>query len=150
MKPEDLNSDQLVSVKSKEFDAVISFARTALKIPILINGGAAIAILALIGNTWGKNIGNTWGKNSITTDLAGSLLFFSIGVFVAAVSTGVSYLTQFLFQMCEKENDFRKARKLQLTAIILVIISYILFMVGAWWAYDTFSSMPRSVLKIMK
>ncbi len=131
-----LNADQIVSVKSKEFDAVISFAQTALKIPILINGGAAIAILALMGNTW--------SESSITTDLAGSLLLFSIGVFMAAISTGVLYLTQYLFLASEKIEDFKKAQKLQLTAIILVIISYILFMFGAWWAYDTFSSVPGS------
>ncbi len=129
-----LNADQIVSVKSKEFDAVISFAQTALKIPILINGGAAIAILALVSNTW--------SENSITTDLAGSLLYFSIGVLMAAIGSGSAYIAQLLFlRVCGQED---RANKWQLTAIICIIISYILFMFGAWWAYDTFSSLKPS------
>ncbi len=136
MKPEDSETDQerdiFVSAKSKEFDAVISFAQTALKVPILINGGAAIAILALIGNTW--------SKNSITTNLAGSLLFFSIGVLVAAIGSGAAYIAQ-LFFLRGKEGS---AGGWQLTAIVFVIISYILFMFSVWWAYDTFSTLKTT------
>ncbi len=140
MKPEGLNTDQMVSVKSKEFDAVISFAQTALKVPILINGGAAIAILALVGNIW--------KENRLTVDLAGSLLFFSIGVLIAAIGSGAAYLAQLLFLRVRGTEEDKamesKAEKWQLAAIILVMISYILFMFGAWWAFDTFSTLKSS------
>ena len=134
MKPEDCKTDKerdiFVSVKSKEFDAVISFAQTALKIPILINGGAAIAMLALIGNTW--------GENSLTADLAKSLLFFSIGVFMAAIGTGVTYLAQCRFH---QDNEDIMAHVCRYLAIACIVISYTLFMLGACWAYSTFSTL---------
>ncbi len=117
--------------KGAEFNAVISFAQTALKIPILINGGAAIAILALMGNTWNE-------KNSLAADLAFSLLFFSIGVFVVAIGTGLSYLAQYRFQYVGEGDT--TAHVFRWAAIVFIIISYILFMFGAWWAFDTFST----------
>jgi uncharacterized membrane protein YidH (DUF202 family) len=140
MELEDFETEQervaFISAKLEEFKAVISLAQTALKIPILINGGAAIAILALMGNTW--------SENSLTTDIAESLLFFSIGVLMAAIGSGAAYLAQLIFLRVRGTEDKAtedKANKWQCTAIICVIISYILFMVGAWWAYDTFSTL---------
>jgi hypothetical protein len=111
--------------KRAEFNAVISLGQTALKIPLLINGGAAIAILALVGNTW--------KEKSLTADLAWSLLFFSIGVFMIALGSGASYISQGNFSE-EKGGGWRW----RLTAIILVVISYILFMFGSCWAFHAF------------
>ena len=138
MIPEPLNTDQIVSLKSKEFDAVISLAQTALKSSILINGGAAIAILALMGNTW--------SENSITADLAESLLFFSIGVLLAVISSGAAYLSQILFLRVFGEEDKTtegRGKKLQLISIILVIVSYILFTFGALEARSAFSDLEK-------
>lgn len=122
-----------ISGKLEEFKAVISLAQTALKIPILINGGAAIAMLALIGNTW--------SENNLTADLAKSLLFFSFGVLMAAIGTGVSYLAQYRFQ---HKNEDIMAHICRYSAIASVVISYILFMVGACWAYSAFSTLKSS------
>ncbi len=132
MKFEDCKTEQernaFISSKLEEFKATISLAQTALKIPILINGGAAIAILALIGNTW--------NGNSLAADLAKSLLFFSFGVLVAAIGTGVSYLTQYRFQYEDKDITGHICRY---AAIAGVVSSYIFFLAGACWAYFVFS-----------
>lgn len=143
MEPEDFETDleknAFISGKLEEFNAVISLAQTALKIPILINGGAAIAILALVSNTW--------KENSLTAGLALSLLFFSIGVLVAAIGSGAAYLAQLIFlRVCGPEDKATesKAKKWQLAAIICVVISYILFMLGAWWSYSAFSTLKSA------
>ncbi|MGR3219179.1 MAG: hypothetical protein ACUZ8H_05085 [Candidatus Anammoxibacter sp.] len=48
------NAQQLQAVEM--FKSVISYGATALKSAILINGGAAVALLAFIGNIWNKGI----------------------------------------------------------------------------------------------
>ncbi len=128
----DLEKNAFILGKIEEFKSVISLAQTALKIPILINGGAAIAILALIGNTW--------SKNSLSTDLAKSLLFFSFGVLLAAIGTGVSYLTQYRFL---QKNEDTITHIFRYLVIACIIISYILFMAGSYWSYYTFSNLEN-------
>ena len=64
------------------FRSVIEHGRDALKAAILINGAAAVALLAFIGKIWSM-------KNSLSTadPLAYALLVFGSGVLFAGVSS---------------------------------------------------------------
>jgi hypothetical protein len=124
-----------VSGKIVEFNAVISFAVTALKTAILINGGAGIAILALAGKIW--------GDKNIVSYLAVSLLLFTFGVLAAAVGTGMSYLSQNGFLMAEKKEDYEKPEKFQRASIYCIIASYTLFALGSLWAGFVLSILIR-------
>jgi len=122
----DHDKSAFVSGKLGEFNAVITFAVHALKTAILINGGAAIAILALVGKIW--------ADKNIVSYLAASLLLFTIGVLAAAIGTGVSYLAQSGFLMAENEDDYKNPTKFQRAGICSVIVSYIAFALGSLWA----------------
>ena len=53
------------------------------------NGGAAVAILAFVGNAWAKGI-----VSDTLTSIAAALASFSFGVLSAAFAAGVAYLVQ--------------------------------------------------------
>ena len=80
MQPE----SELKTLKSIEhFKSVISMAELALKSSILVNGGAAVALLTFIGKV-------TSGDKSL---LVYGLLCFSIGVLFGAISVSYTHLT---------------------------------------------------------
>lgn len=110
-------------------NSVGAYAQTALKSSILINGGAAVALLAFIGNIWGL----PHGQGAIP-DIANATTLFTYGVLVSAVATGTGYLTQLYFY---KKNA--TARKLRIFSIILIIGSYIFFALGAKSAHNAFT-----------
>ena len=73
-------------------DAAIKVAEGTLRGGLLINGGAAVSVLAFIGSLATKDI--------ITvvqlTKIASSLVIFAVGVALAVLGMGLSYLTHFL------------------------------------------------------
>ncbi len=137
--PEQFKTDHektfYIKAKIEEFRAAMSFAQTALKISILINGGGAIAILAFLGNTW--------SKNNVTADLTESLSFFAYGIIAAAVGSGVAYLTQCNYLMAENKKQQKRAAWGRVAAITCIIISYVFFMFGAWGASSAFSDLKK-------
>jgi hypothetical protein len=99
---------------------VIEFGKAALQSAILINGGAAVAILAYLGKS-------ADAQHSV----ARGLLAFVFGVLGAAVGTGVAYVSQ-----CQYLSGKQCAgRCLRAIAMILVGVSYVLFGLGAWLSY---------------
>lgn len=70
-------------------NSIIEAGLSALKSVILINGGAAIALLAFLGNAWDKGI----QANGVLALIA-SLSLFSKGVFAGAVGMGFRYFSQ--------------------------------------------------------
>ena len=73
-------------------EAAIKASETALRTAILINGGAAVSVLAFIGGLASKDI----VKIDRLSDIASSLLIFALGVALAAAGLGFSYCTHFL------------------------------------------------------
>jgi len=67
--------------------SVITTGQSALKSSLLINGAAAVALLAFIGNIW--NI-----DPSVVAGIANALGFYVVGVLLAAVAAGVTYFSQ--------------------------------------------------------
>jgi len=72
-------------------EATIKAGEVAIKTVMLINGGAAVSVLAFIGGLVGQ--GRVTVKQM--TDVSGSLLWFAAGVALAALALAFSYLTNF-------------------------------------------------------
>lgn len=84
-------------------NAAMSFGSQALRVALLVNGGAAVALLAFVGHVSTKNIYDSVSVAVIETQrtllesLVVSLELFVFGVGFAAVSTVVAYLCQRLY-----------------------------------------------------
>ena len=106
------------------FRSTMQLAQAALKSSILINGGAAIAMLAFIGHIW-----NSGQFSSIQSQISGSLIWFLLGVFVSAVATGTGYVTQvFYFEF----QDNKIALRWRIISVVLIVFSYIFFLLGGY------------------
>jgi len=132
----DLNSWVASRQQQHEFNlemlrATITTGQTALKSSLLINGGAAVAMLAFVGNL----IGRKESHQGLLNFIPESLVCFVFGVLSAAIAAGCSYFSQAGYG-----GEFGKAsRKIgvigHLVAVIAVVASYVLFGRGAWLAY---------------
>lgn len=109
--------------------AVITLGQNAIKSAVLINGGAAVALLAFIGNIWSKESGV-----DVLAPLAGAMRYFTYGVLMAAMGSGATYCCQHLLQFRKRKPGFL----FQLIAIALVAASYYCFYTGAEWSYAAF------------
>jgi hypothetical protein len=67
-------------------------AQTALRTSVLINGGAAVSVLAFIGGLVGHGL-----KISELGDVAGTLVWFAGGAAAATLGLLLSYLTNFCY-----------------------------------------------------
>jgi len=120
-----------------KFQATVQSGQAALKSAFLINGGAAIALLAFIGNVWTKTQANVNG-------LGFPLLLYVFGVLFPAVASGLTYLSQYQYGKSVKDDDYfaRSARKINWAGIGFVILSYFLFAIATFFAYRFFVHMP--------
>jgi len=109
--------------------SVITYGQAALKSALLINGGAAAALLAFIGNIWAKNT-----PQAAVDSLTNSIIYFAFGVLSAAFGTGTTYLTQY----CYSVKWQRPAIWLHIATILIVLIAYGLFGKGSYDAYLAF------------
>lgn len=125
-----LDQDRRLAVYNTETQlglSVITLGQNALKSALLINGGAAVALLAFIGNIWDSGI----GKEPACL-LASALKFYAIGVLVAAVGNGATYCSQHFYQL-KKE---MAGLIFQYLAIFLVVAAYYFFYSGSMSSYD--------------
>ena len=121
------NAQQLHAVEM--FKSVIGYGSAALKSAILINGGAAVALLAFIGNIWSKEI-----AQAAVSHLTSAIAYFSFGVLAAAVGTASSYFTQYYYS----ENYQRTGIVFHTLTVAVVIGSYVLFSLGIIGSYESF------------
>jgi hypothetical protein len=117
--------------------AVISFGQVAIRSLVLINGGAAIAVLTFIGNF-------TQNQNSLMNELSYSLLSFCFGAAAAALVAGFAYVTQFLYDGFSKKAS-RIGTAFHILAVFFAIASFTLFIVGvltAFWGFQGTLQIP--------
>lgn len=81
------------SASLEMFKSVIEAGRTTLNALILMNGGAAVALLAFLGNSITKAPPD---PRLQLRSISLAMLLFVLGVGFAGVSMGMRYLTQFL------------------------------------------------------
>lgn len=112
------------------FKSIIATGQTALRTAILVNGGAAVATLAFMGNLLTSPT-----SRGYAADFAASLLMFTVGVLCPAVATGITYLCQKAYRC-----DHRKfGHALTSVACLLVVSGYALFLWACLNAYRAFS-----------
>lgn len=96
------------------------------------NGAAAVALLTFIGSIW--NI-----DPLVVSGIASALGFYVVGVLLAAIAAGVTYLSQAGF-----EREFGKCSHAigdwaRILAAILVLASYVSFGYASFLAYRVFT-----------
>ena len=103
------------------FNAGLVLGQNALKSVILINGGAAVALLAFIGHIWPKE------QPSQLIHLGGSLQWFVYGVFFAAVASGITYVTQIIYAVYFQRREtigFKSGLVLHGVVFLFAVTSY--------------------------
>jgi len=114
---------------------VITTGQSALKSALLINGGAAAALLAFVGGIWGKP-----EAKAALPNIAYGLSLFVWGVLSAACASGATYLSQAGFNGELGKRSQAVGEIARGLAIACVIAAYVLFACGAWQAYVAVSS----------
>lgn len=104
------------------FKAVISNGQAAIKLFATVNGGAALALLAFIGKVWEPQ----FSESALGYNVTLALLYFCIGLGVAAATQGFSYLGQHCFTY----NIYKVGRILQIIAVCSGLSSIVMFFSG--------------------
>jgi len=112
------------------FRSVIMAGQNALKTAFLMNGSAAVALLAFLGKLSDQH------QNKIAV-FASSLVVFVIGVLAITMASGSTYLSQFFYADSELWKQ-KTGLVLNILAIVLGLSSYGLFIWGTIIAYKAF------------
>jgi hypothetical protein len=110
--------------------AVIEIGQNAIRHAMFINGGAAVALLAVLGNLISK------GDKSFAVTLSGAILPFSLGVLFAAMANGAAYFSQRAYHHRPDEPIGDNWTRI---SVGLVIAGYAAFLAGCLFAYFAFS-----------
>lgn len=112
------------------FRSVIQSGQNAIRSSFLLNGGAAVAILAFIGKLAEL-------QSEKIPQFAQSLVIFVIGVLIVTITAGCTYLSQW-FYTGNASWKIKTGLVLNILAIVLGIVSYIVFILGMCKAYAVF------------
>ncbi|MEZ9923683.1 hypothetical protein AB4365_06470 [Vibrio breoganii] len=123
------HSNNVTTSNLEMFKSVIATGQAALKASMVVNGGAAVALLAFMGKIWNSTI-----DANIAYSLSASMKIFCIGVVLGAFATGTTYLSQTLHSL----EHSKSANSLNLITVLSVLASYALFIYGAFKAATAF------------
>ena len=114
------------------FRSVITTGQSARKSSLLLNAGAAVALLTFIGHAASNDL-----TKKMVPALAFPLLFFVMGSLTSALADGTTYLTQSFYR------GKHKVAGHWCTGVTLafVVTSYVLFGLASWEAYKVFLKM---------
>jgi hypothetical protein len=120
------------------FSATMEFGREATKAGMLINGGAAVALLAFVGQTAARI------EPASILPIAKIIGLFAFGVLFAALASGLSYLAQLQYSYALQRSfgllpytstSFRsRGRVCHGMAVAAMFLSYAMFVTGAMQA----------------
>ena len=114
--------------------SIISMSQSAVRVIATANAGAAVALIAFLGNALAKD------SRLVAALFAPALLTFAAGVVVAVLVAGSSYLTQ-LYYGDEAKN--RLAVRLHVLSVILWFSTTGIFAAGCIETYFAVRSMPK-------
>lgn len=116
-----------------------AFASAALKSAILLNGAAALAILAFVANQWSAVAAGEEAVKDAAV-LVPPLRHFVVGVFSAVLATGVGYFSAYaenrgLWYWVEDKKKvyktmFALTSVFQIAAVVFVVYAYVRFWLG--------------------
>ena len=113
------------------FRSVITSGQNAIRSSFLMNGGASVALLAFIGHLAAI-------KPESVVLFAGVLMPFVFGVLAMTLTSGFTYLSQWLYDSPDVGAQ-KWGFRLNVACIALGISSYGFFMWGMWSAYCAFA-----------
>ena len=119
------------------FKAVIEAGLTALKSSIVINGGSAATLLALLAEGLKANGAGGWG--AMLSPLGWAWLCFMLGLGFAGTATGARYFSQATYAEAQRRGEgpekiggyFKVGNWFRNFAASLGVGSYLLFFIGA-------------------
>ena len=115
----------------EQFKSVMQVSALALRSAMIINGGAAIALLTFLGNM---------KESSGMASFVVSLQFYICGVALAAFANGTTYLAQYRYLHELKNSDIKpKGQYITYLTVALVFMSYAAFLIGGLEASHGFS-----------
>ncbi|WP_150697384.1 hypothetical protein [Pandoraea terrae] len=124
------------------FKSVIEAGQTALRSAIVINGGAAAALLAFAGNAITK--GQSLSGDPLLSKVGLGLGWFVAGIGFAGFATGLRYLGQFAYSAWHANRQRSYARVIgdviNCMTIALGIASFTTFFIGG---YSTYSAIAK-------
>ncbi len=120
-----------IAGSSQMFASVLEYGKHALNSIMVINAGASVALLSLIGSLTTKE-----------SPLAGErfafpLLLFVLGVVFSAVASGGSYCTQYFYT---EQPDRLIGKRFHVATVVFVVCSYLIFIAGAFTVYFRLSA----------
>jgi len=125
------NAKILASTNLEEFKSVILSGQSALKSCMVINGGAAVAVLAFTGKIWQTSVSYEVA-NALTT----SIFIFCLGVLFAGLASGITYCSQSFYH----KKWMKLGNVSNFFSISFVLLSYALFFWGAYIAASSFGT----------
>lgn len=117
------------ALNQEMFKSVILAGQTALKSCVIMNGGAAVALLAFIGSVWNKST-----DIEVLKLLLISMILYVAGVLCGVVASGLTYLGQTKYA----EQKMKSGNIIRGITISIVIISYLVFLAGSVLAFCAF------------
>ena len=115
--------------------SIISMSQSAVRIITTANAGAAVALLAFLGNALAKD------SHLVAALFAPALVTFAGGVVVAVLVAGSSYLTQMYYG---EEAKKALAVRLHILSVVLWFLTTIIFAAGCLETYFAVLSMPKN------
>jgi hypothetical protein len=113
----------------ERFKSAIAAGQAALKAAIVINGGAAAAMLAFLGNFLTTDVEDV---NMLpVSGIGAALLIFLLGVGCAGCSSGIHSLAQAAYAWGWKKSG----HALNWAMVVIGLASFSAFFLGSIWAY---------------
>ncbi len=112
------------------FRSVIASGQSAMKSSFMLNGGAAVALLAFIAHL-------AEFRADKVPEFSACLLPFAFGVLAIVIASGCTYLSQLLFSNA-REGVRKAGFWVNILCICLGIASYVLFICGLLATYQNF------------
>jgi len=136
---EEALANQKLNAKAKleEWRTIIAAGRRAVKSALLLNGGAAAALLAFIGHLATAQPSTALPTHPAIRSLGLSLLIYVAGLLSTAVSYGAVYVGQTRYFI----GKLVAGHVFNFISIGLVILSYVLFAWASLWAYGVFRAL---------
>ena len=130
------------------FKSLIQISDAGFKLLTLLNGGAAVAILAYLGNIA--------GKGQTTPDMILPMAFYLFGLVLCGVAVIGSYMTQLVLfnEVMERGAPPGSHKRWLLLTMGVVVLSLIVFAIGSFIAVVRFGSidgvhMEQAVAKVV-
>lgn len=118
-----------VEAERGTFEAGIRFADMALRALLIINGGAAVALLTFAGNAGRLGVAAQSGRT------AAPLIAFGVGAALSIMTAFLAYVAQVTyFEAAPHERGKKIGNRFRAACIACGIMSWVLFCVGLFFA----------------